>query len=426
MSEHTLKAYHEGTHRMMPPAVTMQRLQPLLKQMGITRVANVTGLDSIGIPVVTACRPNARSVSVSQGKGLDLESAQVSGIMEAIELYHAEYIDADLKLASFNEIQKQYNIVDVKKLPRLSISRFHADMRLLWIKGVELYTNKSIWVPFDMVHANYTLPLPQGSGAFVMSTNGLASGNHAAEAITHGLCELIERDASTLWYLNRHRISDAPSNLITQRILDLNSVNDQNCRSLLDLFEQANMQVTVWDITSDIGIASFYCHINDQGAIYSTMRFPAAGAGTHPCREIALSRALTEAAQTRLTFISGSRDDIQLDIYKTAGKPQPAAAQNESQTDNDVVEQLITFEQIASWQHDCFEDDIDLILQRLKMVGIEQVALIDLSKPEFEVPVYRVVAPGLEAAHDVPGFVAGERAQRSMQSQQNSDLSKQN
>jgi ribosomal protein S12 methylthiotransferase accessory factor YcaO len=27
--------------------------------MGITRVANVTGLDSVGIPVVMVCRPNS-------------------------------------------------------------------------------------------------------------------------------------------------------------------------------------------------------------------------------------------------------------------------------------------------------------------------------------------------------------------------------
>jgi hypothetical protein len=47
--------------------------------MGITRVADITGLDTIGIPVIAVCRPNSRSVVVSLGKGLDVISARASG-----------------------------------------------------------------------------------------------------------------------------------------------------------------------------------------------------------------------------------------------------------------------------------------------------------------------------------------------------------
>jgi Uncharacterized conserved protein len=42
----------------------------------------------------------------------------------------------------------------------------------------------------------------------------------------------------------------------------------------------------------------------------------AAGYGCHPARQIALMRALTEAAQTRLTVISGLRDDFRGDTYE--------------------------------------------------------------------------------------------------------------
>ena len=59
-----------------------------------------------------------------------------------------------------------------------------------------------VWVPFELVSADYTLPLPPGSGCFQASTNGLASGNHPLEAVCHGLCEVMERDASTLWRLS--------------------------------------------------------------------------------------------------------------------------------------------------------------------------------------------------------------------------------
>src|ERR1700742_693684 len=95
-----VKQYLAGTHRQVDPAHTLARVQPLLATMGITRVANVTGLDTIGIPVVMVCRPNARSLSVSQGKGLTLDAAKASGLMESIELYHAETITLPLKLAT--------------------------------------------------------------------------------------------------------------------------------------------------------------------------------------------------------------------------------------------------------------------------------------------------------------------------------------
>ena len=66
------KAFRRGSDRAVTPSETLIRFRPLAPQMGITRLGNVTGLDRIGIPVVVAVRPNSRSVSVSQGKGLDL------------------------------------------------------------------------------------------------------------------------------------------------------------------------------------------------------------------------------------------------------------------------------------------------------------------------------------------------------------------
>ena len=68
--------------------------------MGITRLADVTGLDYIGIPVIMACRPNSRALSVAQGKGLDLDAARTSGFMEAAETFHGEHIDLPVPVAA--------------------------------------------------------------------------------------------------------------------------------------------------------------------------------------------------------------------------------------------------------------------------------------------------------------------------------------
>ena len=85
-----LKRFRLGTHRTTAPEETLARVADKARQIGVTRLGNVTGLDRIGIPVTVAVRPNSRSVSVSQGKGLGLSQALASAIMEAIELFHGE------------------------------------------------------------------------------------------------------------------------------------------------------------------------------------------------------------------------------------------------------------------------------------------------------------------------------------------------
>src|SRR5258707_5540781 len=99
------KTYRRGTHRALTPADTLARFRPHAAAMGITRLGNVTGLDRIGIPVTVAVRPNSRSFSVSQGKGLGVSQAMASAIMEAIELFHGEELAQRTVTASFRELQ---------------------------------------------------------------------------------------------------------------------------------------------------------------------------------------------------------------------------------------------------------------------------------------------------------------------------------
>ena len=83
-----------GSHRICSAGETLKRIESQAGKFGITRVANITGLDRIGIPVTLAIRPNSRSVAVSQGKGRTLDDAKASALMEAIEIWHAENFSA--------------------------------------------------------------------------------------------------------------------------------------------------------------------------------------------------------------------------------------------------------------------------------------------------------------------------------------------
>ena len=98
--------YHFGTRREVAPAETLRRIRPLLRRAGITRLADVTGLDWIGIPVYQAIRPNSRNLSVAQGKGLTRTQAKVSALMESLESFHAERIEYQTSLrASVSELR---------------------------------------------------------------------------------------------------------------------------------------------------------------------------------------------------------------------------------------------------------------------------------------------------------------------------------
>jgi len=222
--------------------------------MGITRVANVTGLDRIGIPVVMVTRPNSRSVAVSQGKGLSLDAAKASGVMEAIETWHAERISLPVRYASHADIEQDVAVVDVTRLPRIRNSRFTKTLRTLWIEGRDLARREAIWLPFEMVHTDYTHPVAPGHGCFACSTNGLASGNHVLEATCHAICEVIERDATSVWH---HLPADAQNR---SRIRP-ETIDDPVCLEAIGRLDAAELDFAIWDTTTDVGVASFDCMI---------------------------------------------------------------------------------------------------------------------------------------------------------------------
>lgn len=393
------KVWRQGTHRIVPPQTTLERVLPLLPAFGITRIANVTGLDHIGLPVVVVCRPNSRSLSVSQGKGLTMAAAKASGVMESIECFHAERLCNPLRLSSYAELSMTEAVADPMRLPRLSVSRYHERGRILWVEGFDLMRSVASWVPHELVHLDLTLPLPEGSGCFPLGSNGLASGNDLGEATNHAICELIERDGTAL-FTARGGESSARGRI------DPNSVTGPACRDLLERFERAGMLVAAWDLTTDVGVATFRATILERETDPNRPLYPGRGTGCHPDREVALLRALTEAAQSRLTRISSSRDDVPRADYELTRNPDLLA---QVRTSMEVPARTRSFTDIPTADGASFEQDLAYLLERLRGVGIEQVVRVDLSRPGLPISVVRAVIPGLEGKPGGPGWRPGPR-----------------
>ena len=153
----------------------------------------------------------------------------------------------------------------------------------------------------------FSIPCPPiTERLFRTNTSGLASGNAIEEAIFHGLAEVIERDA---WALVEATRKTGPL---------ISDVEDGLTKSLLDKFAAAEVDVYLRDITSDIGVPTCAAAADDVRLRDPTLL--TTGMGTHTSANVAVLRALTEVAQSRLTQIHGAREDTTLaDFRKQIG-----------------------------------------------------------------------------------------------------------
>jgi ribosomal protein S12 methylthiotransferase accessory factor len=363
----------DGTHRAATLAATWRRFAPAARRAGITRIAELTGLDTIGIPVYAAIRPMGRSLSTQQGKGTSALAAKVSALMESLETWSAEHLALPVVRGSWRALGDR--AVDVRALPRPR-RRLDRDARWRWVSGWDLVANRPVLVPEQAVTLDTTFRAPP---VFDLSSNGLASGNLLVEAIVHGLCEVIERDAEAAW----RRAGD-------DRRIVLDSIADPVCRALIDRITHAGARVFVWDVGGAGGTAVPVI----GAAIMGDPREPAwrtlgfyQGFGAHWRPEIAIARALTEAAQTRLTYIAGARDDFFPFDYERATDPELLAAlwQRFSAPCDDPV----AFGDLPRMTARSLGEALDRLVATQR-----QVIVVDLTHPALGVPVVKVIVPG--------------------------------
>lgn len=363
--------------RQCTAAETLARVRPLLPALGITRLANITGLDRIGVEVWSCMRPNGRCLSVSLGKGVTTELAQASAVMESIELHHAERTPEPELVATARSARRRCAIVDPEALPPgIRCAAYNRNRPIGWIRGIDLASGEPVLVPHAWVDENWSRPHPDG-GRFRTTSTGLAAGNHRLEAICHALFEVIERDAE--W---RFAQMSAPGQRAVQ--VNTDSIAVPMLRGLLIRLAAAGFDAAVWDMTSAVGIPAYRCVLTDPIAL-SGMN-PCVGSGCHPSSTIALSRALTEAVQCRVGAIAGTRDDLFPYLYESARlaaphRPHPSGG--------------LDFATRASLPpEDSFDADVTTTLRLLRAAGFPQVAVVNLTRPEFGIPVVFAVVPG--------------------------------
>jgi len=416
-----------GTHRIMSPEETFERIRPVADAIGVTRLADITGLDRIGIPVYSAIVPRSNDiVSVYNGKGTRLVDAKVGAVMEAIERYAAWTVERPQIIGSYEELRQSRTVLDPREIV-VNIRDDYSDRTEIgWLEGFDLLRQERILVPFyaaayfqnaaDCGHLCYS----------ATSTNGLASGNTVEEAICHALCEIIERDAWSLAELASRVVpnylresgshlpeGDLADDLERYSCIDSDTIEGKP-RELLELCRKAGMRVLLRDMTADTRIATILCTIADD--LHDKLSPVHAGMGTHPDAVVALTRAITEAAQARAVDIQGLREDITMAdeavdrallhsrrVVKVDGSTFYQTASNRT----------ISFSEVCSSTHSNILDDIRQMLEAVQKAGCKRAIVVDFSRPELKASIVRVIVPGMESWAALRGRL-GDRATRWM------------
>ncbi len=415
----------------MPPETTLEKALQVCQRIGVTRLADITGMDRLGIPNYSAVLPGTEDyIWVYSGKGMTHQHAKASALMESIERYcslPSSNHDRVYIRGTVQELTKSYDLIHPDDIIEPLNFQYQENMVMDFLQGFDLLADKDILIPAPLVLFRYSPFAPAVNPFAFHHTNGLASGNVLEEAVCHALCEVIERDAASISEIRARAIpfhilktienklrqrgyvlSSIPANTFMDdytiyRDVELLGVQLEGVQKLTSKFHDSDLPLLIKDITSDIGIPTFAASSIEW--ISHDYGYLAEGHGTHPDARIALLRAITEVSQTRAANIQGARDDLRKIRY------------GENNTDDKRAWQFISsdekigYNKITSFNNEDILDDIKLVLQNLKDVGIKTAAIVDLTNPSLGIPVVRAIVPGLET-FKITKSIIGWRARK--------------
>lgn len=359
MSAMTTRSASE--HRDGPAAQqVLTRIAPVLAHVGVTRLADITWLDDLGIPCWQAVRPASRTLSVSQGKGVTPVLGALSAAMEAIEVWHAENLADGPVRAPVGEVAGRLGY-PVGALRVAHPSTLNRGTVLDWTPARSLCDGRPSLVPTALLRMDSTVDGGWEPPRFVTTSNGLASGTTREKAVRHGLYEVIERDA-----LARTEPVDRPR-------LDLSALTGP-AEWLLSRFHGAGVKVAVERADSPVGIACLVVRAWSAD-------FPAdfVGSGAHWDPYVALCTALAEAAQSRMAAVAGTREDLDHTLY--GGEDLPAPGEPVGTVGLGAAEGP--------------EPGVTELARRVAGVSGHPPLVVEHTRPELAVPVVRVVCPGM-------------------------------
>ncbi len=281
--------------RLQSAEASYKHAARLMSRFGISRVTDITRLDKLGLPVHASVRPRGQGLRVHAGKGLHVAESRIGALMEGIEFAVADPrrnpAGQPMSVATLQAgWAGGFRFVDLA--PRRGVPVDSA-LQLPVLECEDLIRNVATALPTELLFVSDDKPTcPPMFGS---NTNGVASGNSLDEATLHGLLEVLERDALSLEQARHasrrvHHLSLPPHFI-----------------EMADAWLRRGVRLVVRHIPSDTGLPCFKAWLIEPESTDINL---CSGSGLHLDRAIALTRAICEAAQSRLSTLHGGRDDI--------------------------------------------------------------------------------------------------------------------
>jgi ribosomal protein S12 methylthiotransferase accessory factor len=395
-TQHARVKISTNNYRLRSSSESLELIKGILPIAGVTRLANITGLDRIGIPVALAIRPCSRGVSSSAGKGIRLSDAYLSAAMEALERFHAEASSADIRHATHEEVSSSYSVIPLTELPVRRHCKVTPNWPHDWVLAWDLIGQKHAAVPLSMINLASCLN-PYDFPVFQSTSVGLAAGGDLLEALFEGLLEVVEHDSVTC---DQYKELSCPTADI--QMSQLSPISDP-IAEVLQCLQKANVLVFLKDCTSDIGIPVFEARLFDNN---QTRLGNFVGHAAHLNAQTAAIKAILEAVQSRAVYISGSRDD-----YFRRRMNLSRVAQARSDTRPATTHEGVRDSLSRNLETKTLQGDIKVILHALRRANITQALFVDLNLPWTPVSIVKVLVPGLEGPTG-DGYRRRQRAQR--------------
>jgi ribosomal protein S12 methylthiotransferase accessory factor len=373
-----------------PLTGVVSRLEPINANLPLN--TNYYAMHNFSAPAETVDQLREGLSGGSFGKGSTAEQGEASALMEAIERYSGIFQGDEIRVTKrFTDFSPGSAIAPNDVLlfsdaqyrgglpPTMghdvtpTAPPFDPSAKIEWSPVWSLRDEYFRYLPTSLLYFFYTGGLAARS--IHADSNGCAAGNTIEEAIVQGFLELVERDSYAIWWYNRSQRSE----------LDLNGFDDPYVRDLKVQLANTGRRLWVLDITSDLGIPSF---VALSHAVQNGHDFVEYGSGAHFDPRIALLRALTEVNQFLSIGLMGARN---------------AAPHHDGATPF----YLRDHPYLTPNGHAQVRPDRELSFggldKRAQVMACVNVAkrhgfdflVLDQTRPDIEVPVVRVIVPGL-------------------------------
>lgn len=370
------KRYTKDQDKILPPEETVQRLKAKFDSLNLDILEQAVRIDNgrLDIPIFFSyCGRDAAELTGTKkqmGKGATPQQAEASAVMELSERF--SFFSFAKNSANF--FVDQHRNLNDRALPFEMIAQSVHDesddldaarkiferLPLQWTRAYNLIRKREVLIPFNWFYS-------------INEFNGPSAGNCVEEALSQGICEIVERHTSSVVSHNKLKLP----------AIDLDSATDPLVVEMIQKYRNAGIKLWATDFTLDMGIPTV-------GVMaYDPATFPEKSeivwtAGTTPDPQKALSRALTEVAQLAGDFNSGTN-------YVASGLPKFIRLEDADFVIN--ADKTIKITDLPDISDDNIKVEVENCIADLSDRGME-VIVVDTMHPLLQVPAFYTIIPG--------------------------------